>query len=398
MRSSFHSSEATPSPLDPVTENARHFMLRLDTDLSMHVNAVDATCGLTAQEEPALHRDARTRSCQVEIPVREYPDDFTWSFSKEGVLARCERQYGLQYVLSKGGWKESAPADVREAYRLKQLSTLPTEVGSAVHRRAAECARAVIDGLEIPPLAVLIDRSRAELNALALSSRNLDAFVQNPKRQQMLREVYYDAGATLRLDLVERASARMRTALATLHASSLWAELRAIPNPRESILLPEPYHRFDYEGRHVFAAPDLVFRRPARKGAAGGEWTIVDFKVASMPNLGDTSQVAVYGLAVVVGFGWPLVTGCAGRVINLLLDETDAFGLTADDLVDAGRRIIHGTERLWARLMDDAGAPRALTRADFAPTEHLDRCRQCVFAAACHPGAAAALKHRRTAA
>jgi hypothetical protein len=310
--------------------------------------------------------------------AREYPDDFSWSHSKDGMLRACARRFGLHYVLSKGGARTDAPPEVREAFRLKQLKSIPTELGSAVHRRAAECANAVIDGLPLPTLDALVERTRAELNALVKSSRNLTAFEKQPSRVPMLREVYYDVDAALRPHLVARARATMLTALETLHRAPLWQELRCIPDPRRNIILPQPFDRFDYCGRHVFAAPDLVFRRPARDGGPS-PWGIVDWKVSKTPNYGDTSQIALYGVAVVTAYGWPLVAGCEGRVINLVLDQTDHFELTADDLEDARRRIIDGTECLWSMLMDEAGSPRVLTREDFAMTERTSLCQQCVY-------------------
>jgi hypothetical protein len=224
-------------------------------------------------------------------------------------------------------------------------------------------------------------------------SRNVSAFEQRPARVKMLREVYYDAEAILRPELAARARESMMVALETLHASPVWEELRGIPNPRANILLPDPFTQFDYRGRHVFAAPDLVFRRP---GAAGTSWpwTIVDWKVSRSPNEGDISQVAVYGVAVETAFGWPLVEGCEGRVVNLLLDQVDRFQLTDDDLADAGRRITDGTDQLWRMLLDEDGAPRPLSREDFAMTRQMRLCETCVFKAACHEGVRAALDAR----
>ena len=331
--------------------------------------------------------------------AREFPAHLTWSHSKDNTLASCARRFGLHYVLSKGGWRTDAPSDVREAFRLKKLETLPTAVGSAVHRRATECVRAVTEGLPLPSLDALCDRTRSELNALVRSSRNIAAFEANPSRVAMLREVYYHADGALEPAHVEAARATMLTALETLFHLPLWDELRSLQNLKTSILIPDPFFRFRYNGRHVYAAPDLVFRFPSEDQAkSDAKWCIVDFKTGKTANHGEVDQVALYALMVDAALGWPVGEGCEGRVINLALDTVDCISLTADDLADAAKRIESGTDRLWAMLLDDAGVPRSLSREDFPMTSRNEQCSYCAFKAACHPGIATAVAARRAAA
>jgi hypothetical protein len=385
------SDAAIQSPADGASTTPRALQLEARADQASTSEA--ALADRQASVEPPAQPFETAEAPVHDVPERSYPSDFSWSHSKDGMLSACARRFGLHYVLSRGGARADAAPDVQEAFRLKQLKSLPAEVGSAVHKRAAECALAIMDGLPLPTLDVLVSRTRAELNALATSSRHLPAFEAHPERVEMLREVYYGTDTKLRPELVARARETMLTALETLYRAPLWEELRCVPNPRVNILVPDRFTRFDYRGRHVYAAPDLVFRRPKLADEAS-PWTIVDWKVSRRSNDGDISQVAVYGITVEAGFGWPLVEGCEGRVINLLLDQVDQFALTSDDLVDAGKRIIDGTDRLWQMLMDENGVPRLLTRDDFAMTPQLRLCETCVFKAACHGGIAAALAAR----
>jgi hypothetical protein len=398
MRPTFVSPASTPSPA-PADAHATQCTLRLEAELADASASISSAAPREIAQPAAQHvpEEAAGGPLVVAVPERSFPPDFTWSHSKSQVLISCARRFGLHYVLSKGGGRAGAAPEVREAFKLKQLKSLAAEVGSAVHERAAECARAVIDGLPLPTLDELVLRTRGELNALALSSRNLAAFEARPFDVPMLREVYYDAEAKLRPYLVGRAREAMLNSLETLHREPLWKELRSIPNPRANILLPDKFNRFDFRGRHVYAAPDLVFRRPGLNGEPA-PWSVVDWKVSRQSNGGDVTQVALYGVAVVAGFDWPLVDGCEGRVINLLLDEEDRCVLTGDDLADAVRRIIDGADGLWSMLMDEAGAPRTLTRGHFAMTTQPRLCGQCVFRAACDPDAAAALARRTAAA
>jgi hypothetical protein len=303
------------------------------------------------------------------------------------MLQRCQRQYALTHVFAQGGWRKDAPAHVAEAYRLKNLRSLSAEVGSVVHRRAHECVQAVISGAPLPSFESLLTTSRAELNALVRSSRNLQGFLAEPNRVGMLREVYYDEELSLRSSVIDRARETLTTALTALVACPLWEELREIERPQDNIVIPDPFYLFEVFGHRIYAAPDLVYRR-------GNLWTVVDWKTGREGNDGEVDQIAVYGLAVVEGLGWPLVQGCEGRIINLVRGEDARIALSARDLIDVLSRMEERTAVMRSLVTKADGTPRLVTPADFAMTRRERDCSSCVFKAACHPvvGEAIALR------
>jgi hypothetical protein len=303
------------------------------------------------------------------------------------MLQRCRRQYALSHVFAHGGWRKDAPPHVIEAYRLKNLRSLSAEVGSVVHRRAQECVQAVISGTPRPSFESLFTTSRAELNALARSSKNLVGFLAAPNRVGMLREVYYDEELSLRSAVVDRARETLTTALTALVACPLWEELRAIERPQDNIVIPDPFYRFEVFGRRVFAAPDLVYRR-------GNQWTVVDWKTGREGNDGEVDQIAVYGLAVVEGLGWPLTAGCEGRIINLVRGEDSRIPLTARDLIDVLSRMDARTAEMRSLVTGPDGKSRLVTPEDFGMTRHERDCSSCVFKAACYPAVGEAIARR----
>ena len=71
---------------------------------------------------------------------------FSWSHSRDRTLSECARRFYWQFYGSWLGWRHDAAADVRLAYRLKQLTSLSGALGQAVHARAGEIAVAIRDG------------------------------------------------------------------------------------------------------------------------------------------------------------------------------------------------------------------------------------------------------------
>src|SRR5438046_9924419 len=102
----------------------------------------------------------------------------------------------------------------RAAWGLGQLPGLPQALGMAIHRRAAECATAIVAGDAFPTEAELLARTSAELNALYVSSRDRSAFLANPKKSPMLHETYY-RGKVSPVEL-ERTREKLRVCTANL--------------------------------------------------------------------------------------------------------------------------------------------------------------------------------------
>lgn len=336
--------------------------------------------GPTGSSEPADDESSTP-------PVLGRPERVVWSYSRDQMLQRCQRQYALTHVFAQDGWRKDATPHVAEAYRLKNLRSLSAEVGSAVHRRAQECERAVVSGAPLPSYESLYTTSKAELNALARSSRNLSGFLAKPNRVGMLREVYYDEELSLRSTLVDRARETLTTALAALVASPLWDELRAIERPQDNIVVPDPFYLFEVFGHRIYAAPDLVYRR-------GDQWTVVDWKTGRDGNDGEVDQIAVYGLAVVEGLGWPLTSGCEGRIINLVRGEESRISLTARDLIDVLSRMDARTAEMRSLVTGPDGKSRLVSPEDFGMTHRERDCSNCVFKAACYPAVGEAIARR----
>src|SRR5690606_29516138 len=131
-----------------------------------------------------------------------------------------------RYYASHNGWERGAPPLARRAWALGKLVTVPSALGIALHERALECVEAVQSGQEIPSAAQLVQSTRAALNVLRLrrDHRARRAFLNDPKRFPIFREVYY--GGAVRRQVVERTTLKIVTCVGNLLRSSLWDDLR----------------------------------------------------------------------------------------------------------------------------------------------------------------------------
>ena len=72
--------------------------------------------------------------------MKKLLNEFTWSFSRHGTFKECQKKYWYNYYGSWEGWPKT-PFDTRKAidplasylYMLKQMQSIPTFIGSAVH-------------------------------------------------------------------------------------------------------------------------------------------------------------------------------------------------------------------------------------------------------------------------
>lgn len=208
--------------------------------------------------------------------ITPYPE-FSWSISRQRLLDQCPRAYFCSYYLSHNGWMDEADADARTAYRLKQLCSLDTELGSQMDVRARELEACARGGRALPGASELEERTRAALNACWRSSRrDREDFEWSPKRVTMLRCQYLgqDSGAE-----IARVEEKLHAAHAALLAVSHWTRLREC-GEEGRVEVPN-YAHFVLRGLDVGEPPPTG--SPSSAGSPGAALT--DLKVFAAPDL-----------------------------------------------------------------------------------------------------------------
>lgn len=315
--------------------------------------------------------------------MRQLENEFTWSSSRDGAFQRCPRLYWWQYYGSWGGWERSAPAEAREAYVLKNLTTRWAWVGSAVHeaieallRRHAREALEAGGGLAFgAPAPVQVE---AEVERLTETMREqfresrAGHYRARPKKAFGLMEHEY-ADAVPKSEW-QAMSDKAREALRGFLASELYA--RVIASDPAQWLPIEELAKFDFEGTPVWAVLDFARRTPE------GTVEIYDWKTGAVDPVGNRPQLVCYALFVHAHHGVPPEKVTTHLVYLSAKPEVHDVRLAPSDIAEVSAFMRASIAAMRARLKD--GAKNVALREDFPLTDDLEKCRVCTFRRLCH--------------
>jgi PD-(D/E)XK nuclease superfamily protein len=302
-----------------------------------------------------------------------YPE-FSWSHSRDRTLAECARAYFWRYYGGHRGWSPDAPEEARLAYALKQLTSFPMLVGTAVHACARDCADAARRGNPRPTFDTMLLRVSEALNRAVLGSHHRGLFQRDPKRVVMLQDAWY-SGRSSSSELAS-AVAKARACLRTLEASRVWKDLEAC-RP-EWVTVPDGPEAFVHEGWPIYAGPDLVYRPDERRVV------ILDWKT------GDDSdaelQIPLYALYCRTVLRLPFRDDeWFGRVVNLATGEDTTFEIARLDVMRAAERVRDSVHAMQALLSDpERNVPHPITDFPLREPERRRGCPYCSFYALCH--------------
>ncbi len=220
----------------------------------------------------------------------EYPE-FSWSYSRREKLRECPRKYYYHYYASHNGWEDDAPENARLAYRLKKLTSLPLEIGDAVHKAASVGIRRARHSGIVPTEDELYRVMFLQLETAWRQSWDLAEWECSPGTRKMLREFYYNLGP------IASRREQIRECLRNLLRSSGFQQ--AVSALEIVVNDDKKFRTFDVNGISVYAVPDLVYT------TVDGSWVVVDWK-SGYSQHGGREQLLVYALYVHRTYGVPL--------------------------------------------------------------------------------------------
>lgn len=305
--------------------------------------------------------------------MRDTYPEFSWSHSRDRSLAECARAYFWRYYGSHNGWLPEAPEPARLAYALKQLTTFPMIVGTAVHECARDCALATRNGTARPTFQVMLARVSDALNRAVLGAHHRAAFLRDPRRFVMLRDAWHSGRADS--FALPAAVAKARVCLRALESSAVWKDLEAC-RP-EWVTVPDGPEAFVHEGWPTYAGPDLVYRPDGRRVV------ILDWKT------GDDSdaelQIPLYALYCRTVLGLPFREDeWFGRVVNVSTGDDTTFEISRFDVLQAAERVRESVQVMQSLLADpERNIPRPMAEFPLAPVERRHGCSFCPFYTLC---------------
>jgi hypothetical protein len=238
--------------------------------------------------------------------------ELVWSHSRARAFEGCRRAYWFAYYGSWGGWKASAPPEVRDAWVQKKLTSRSMWIGSVVHAVAEHALKRLRDGPGP------VDVEDAVAGAVRGARRDVadsasGAWLQRPAQLVGFREHYY--GEPVDEAAWEAAIAEIERQVRALWTARTFRRLHAVP---ERILELEELRRFAVGDVDVYVSLDVMVD-DGRGGAV-----ILDWKTGENHDHDDiAAQLGVYGLYA-----------------------TSERGLAPDRLVAMHVNVRHGTETL----------------------------------------------------
>ena len=291
---------------------------------------------------------------------------FSWSRSRSGTFASCQRRYWFQYYGSWWGWERGIDPETRRLYVLKQLQNRWMWVGSLVHDAIEQVLKEWRDGRVVDPAAVetaVIERMRNDFR----SSRS-GFYHQTPKTCALMEHHYPE-------DDVDWVEARDHVSLCLKYFwESPYPEI-ARTLPREDWLAVEDMTHFEFEGTKVWAIPDFAFR-----DANGTIW-IIDWKTGRKMGEPDPVQLACYALFGSQQWGVPPESI---RTVEYHL----AHGNGHEDRVDEERlqivrtRMRQSISEMKSLLINPEN--NEASKNDFPPTDDAPSCSRCPFKEVCY--------------
>ncbi|HEY0971325.1 MAG TPA: hypothetical protein VGE02_10210 [Gemmatimonadales bacterium] len=289
------------------------------------------------------------------------------------------------------GLEPAAGADLaRRAAALKHLTSLPLQVGVAVHNAAHELVAAIRGRRRRPDYEDLLVSARYTLNQVWRSSQPdlIERFWSLPGVHPALRELVY--GGTLREFEIEEARWRLQRCLANLCDAPVLDDLEEASRDDIRLEFPGPESFTLGPGLTVWVALDLAYRhvdpRSHDRLVDGPTWCVTDFKTGRTIYEDDERlQLAGYGLWL-REMGYPATDGAyLGRIIDLVRGCDRWYRLGPEELAAAEAVIVADTARQHALMVDPTRVlPRPM--ADWALAHPASgACRRCNFLELCLP-------------
>jgi hypothetical protein len=294
---------------------------------------------------------------------------FSWSYSRADKYTQCPRAYYYHYYASWEGWQSSAPAPVKKAYLLKNLTGLSRWVGSLVHE-TIQFALAQLKNGRVVAEDELVQRMHARAQTDFTDSQT-GRYRQKPNRYTGFQEHYYQTVPSK--DTWRTAWSTAEKRLRTFIQSDLYVHLcRQSP---ATFLEIETLQSFTIANTKVWVQMDF---------ARLEEDTIViyDWKTGAINKAEVQQQLGIYGLYAQQA--WPEIAAnglLRGIVYGIAHDQLLEFDLDDTQLRETQTSVEASIIQLQDLLVDAQANLAEISQ--FPMIEDLTICRQCQFRELC---------------
>lgn len=302
------------------------------------------------------------------MPPRPYPD-WSWSPSRHHLFQECRRKYYYHYYAAHNGWFLDAPPAARQAYRLKQMSSLYLVFGEAVHKMAEETVQLYHQYGRPLEQGEMVRRIRHMLNQAYKDSLRVEEWKQQPKQRTMLQEMYYLG------TLPEKAQEAIKQRIPILADRLLQSEsLQHFMHADHCHLVElEKLNTMDMGDTMVYVKLDCMYRQ-------ADQYIIVDWKTGQEDERNDV-QLRLYGWYVHENYGIPY-DRIQIRTEYLLSGKCKMDQVTEHEM----NELVAYAEASIAEMRSYLAEPslnQPKPMGAFEVTQDERKCRQCAFLEMC---------------
>ncbi len=298
-----------------------------------------------------------------------FVNQLAWSHSRAKSFRACARAYWFQYYGSWNGWRADAPAEVRDAYLQKKLTTRAMWIGTVVHEAAERGILGRCSGQH-----PTVDEARNWARTTArrhIEDSASGAWLARPSQRVGFSEHYY--GEDIPAEAWDAAVDTIDQQVQALYEQRLYRRVFEVPHRVREV---EKAQLFRVGDAAVWVTLDLLM-----DDGKGGV-VILDWKTGAHHDDADIgAQLGAYGLYATQELGVPEDRITALHV-NLRHGTETRHDVGPAEIGLARTTIAADTAAMRAPLRDVAA--NVAHRDDFPPLpEDAPACRRCNFRKVC---------------
>lgn len=294
----------------------------------------------------------------IKIRSYEYTPTPGWSYFRSRLFRECRRKYWFHYY----GLKYGDAHISKEVKKLKNLTSLPIEIGNAIHKTIARSLKNIITRNELPSKEKLIIEGRKTLGERLENYQ----FVENELDNGLDKEK------------ISNAFGKMEKAFTTFKQHWLLPEIISSLKKRPELCIIDPigYGECRIVGKKIYSKPDLVYQNN------DGQTKIIDWKTGKQNGIETLIQLGGY-MFYATDVLDRRIDNLEGRVIYLSQSHSDLILQPTKAKIEMIKvRILRELEEIEGYCIDPHNnVPKPMKY--FSRTVDSHRCLFCKFRQIC---------------
>ena len=293
-------------------------------------------------------------------------NEVSWSNSSAGTLEGCKRQYYYGKYLAWDGWFGDSDPKRREAYQLKNMTSLPMWIGTIVHNTIEYALAVYEDQGELPTLASLKDLATHDLR-LGWGQSTKAEWREFPKKK--VRLIEHQRGDKISKEDTDAAKAKI------FHCLEVFYKLC-------DVILKDVTGFIELENLHYFylkGGEKVFLKMDCGVKYKDGKVLLIDWKTSKKRDENVYNQLAIYAMYVMKKYKVKLENIQVSPIYLAIESFMECKSISQEQIDEVVRRIKIDT----VNMIDLHPHGESLNIGKFPVTTQTWRCNYCNFQEIC---------------